>query len=171
MINEQDKCAPVFATLKGVSHCLSVCLLPVICSLLSVGFSLKSQHAAQLRGTPFTGESSDSSDHETDQLLFSPPAVYDHRISSGDYEVPPDAHEFPNAATALPPTQPIKIQLSEELRRDRSLTRDDLEKSGYLTKLGSKVKNWKRYWFVLSANKLSYYRTQVRDYSIHVRLL
>jgi hypothetical protein len=92
----------------------------------------------------------------------SPPAVCDHRIPSGDYAVPPDAHNSPNTATELLPTQSVKLQLSEELQRNRSLTRDELEKSGYLTKLGSKVKNWKRYWFVLSGNKLSYYRTQVR---------
>eukprot|EP01121_Diplochlamys_sp_Union-15-3_P021323 TRINITY_DN8607_c0_g1_i1.p1 TRINITY_DN8607_c0_g1~~TRINITY_DN8607_c0_g1_i1.p1 ORF type:complete len:468 (-),score=65.95 TRINITY_DN8607_c0_g1_i1:102-1394(-) len=33
-----------------------------------------------------------------------------------------------------------------------------VEKGGYLTKLGHKVKNWKRRWFVLREGKISYYK-------------
>lgn len=36
------------------------------------------------------------------------------------------------------------------------------KKEGYLTKEGWKVKNWKRRWFVLGKETLSYYKSHVR---------
>lgn len=38
---------------------------------------------------------------------------------------------------------------------------EDQRKEGYLTKLGGRVKNWKKRWFVLSDGKLYYYKTEV----------
>jgi hypothetical protein len=38
---------------------------------------------------------------------------------------------------------------------------DTLEKFGYLSKLGGKVKMWKRRWFVLRNGELFYYKSQV----------
>ncbi|CAN8023226.1 unnamed protein product, partial [Ixodes persulcatus] len=37
---------------------------------------------------------------------------------------------------------------------------ESLEKSGYLTKLGGKLKTWKRRWFVLKNGALRYYKSQ-----------
>ena len=36
-----------------------------------------------------------------------------------------------------------------------------LEKSGYLTKLGGKIKSWRRRYFVLKNGTLSYWKSQV----------
>ena len=36
-----------------------------------------------------------------------------------------------------------------------------LEKSGYLTKLGGKIKSWKKRYFVLKNGTLSYWKSQV----------
>ena len=41
----------------------------------------------------------------------------------------------------------------------------DQKKEGYLTKLGGRVKNWKRRWFVLRDGKLYYYKTEVKKLS------
>lgn len=37
----------------------------------------------------------------------------------------------------------------------------DQRKEGYLTKLGGRIKNWKKRWFVLEDGKLYYYKTPV----------
>ena len=38
---------------------------------------------------------------------------------------------------------------------------DELEKSGYLTKLSGKLKTWRKRWFVLKNGTLSYWKSQV----------
>jgi hypothetical protein len=48
------------------------------------------------------------------------------------------------------------------------LFQESLQKTGYLSKLGGRIKNWKRRWFVLSENKLSYFKTEVNFLDIHV---
>lgn len=40
---------------------------------------------------------------------------------------------------------------------------DELEKSGYLTKLSGKLKTWRKRWFVLKNGTLSYWKSQVID--------
>ena len=42
-----------------------------------------------------------------------------------------------------------------------------MEKSGYLIKLGGRVKNWKKRWFVLMDGKLRYYKTKVNNLLIY----
>ena len=46
------------------------------------------------------------------------------------------------------------------------LQSERLEKSGFLTKLGSRVKNWHRRWFVLKNGELVYYKSPVSAYKI-----
>ena len=47
-----------------------------------------------------------------------------------------------------------------------------LEKSGYLTKLGGKIKSWRRRYFVLKNGTLSYWKSQVRRIqSLEISLL
>lgn len=41
------------------------------------------------------------------------------------------------------------------------LFQDSLEKYGFLSKLGGKLKIWKRRWFVLRNGELFYYKSQV----------
>ena len=46
-------------------------------------------------------------------------------------------------------------------------TEKTLEKSGYLAKLGGKIKSWKRRYFVLKSGTLSYWKSQVCFYLIY----
>ena len=46
----------------------------------------------------------------------------------------------------------------------RSVLQERLSKAGYLTKLGSKVKNWRRRWFVLRDAELLYYKSPVSSH-------
>ncbi|XP_022810522.1 pleckstrin homology domain-containing family H member 2-like isoform X3 [Stylophora pistillata] len=123
MLTEQS--CPVYTTLKG--------------------------RASQIRNTPFSGESTDSSDDES---------------SAGDYCTPPDElgateehHNFKQDTD----------ELLEETKRvlktcatytTVSLKKENQRKEGYLTKLGGRVKNWKKRWFVLHDGNLYYYKTE-----------
>ncbi|XP_022255009.1 uncharacterized protein CG43867-like [Limulus polyphemus] len=80
-------------------------------------------------------------------------------VLSDDYAIPPDAISSdafsidsvePNSVKNLPVTQSYK----------KERTKDSIEKSGYLTKLGGKFKTWRKRWFVLKNGVLSYYKTQ-----------
>lgn len=76
-------------------------------------------------------------------------------VLSDDYAIPPDAlsadtlsvDSIEHPSLRIPPTR-------------ISSKRESLEKSGYLTKLGGKLKTWRRRWFVLKNGVLSYYKTQ-----------
>lgn len=46
------------------------------------------------------------------------------------------------------------------------LLQEPLEKSGYLLKMGGKVKTWKRRWFVLKGGELLYYKSPVSKCSL-----
>ena len=46
-----------------------------------------------------------------------------------------------------------------------------LEKSGYLTKLGGKIKTWKRRYFVLKNSTLSYWKSHVSTVFKHSKKL
>ena len=41
-------------------------------------------------------------------------------------------------------------------------------KSGYLSKLGGKVKTWKKRWFVLRSGELFYYKSQVHVWALYL---
>ncbi|XP_069117939.1 pleckstrin homology domain-containing family H member 1-like isoform X2 [Argopecten irradians] len=159
----QDLSVPVFATLKG--------------------------KAAQIRSTPFTGESSsESSDNEEgplpsgiiDQSDLSASAaspITDRNISkqqqsssgatkrgvschsaasetSCDYADPPDETSSKSDSENSEPEQKLLKYATDNQKHDT------LEKFGYLSKLGGKVKMWKRRWFVLRNGDLIYYKSQ-----------
>ncbi|XP_064490249.1 uncharacterized protein CG43867-like isoform X2 [Ornithodoros turicata] len=127
--------------------------------------------ASQIRSVPFTGDSSDSSDNEentrattsgadTESTLstYSPrgtcsPIKYRdtsaESVLSEDYAVPPDA--ISTDAISTDSLDPL-VECSPR--------KESLEKSGYLTKLGGKLKTWKRRWFVLKNGALRYYKSQ-----------
>lgn len=76
-----------------------------------------------------------------------------------DYAVPPDA--------SLPPSTPSRMLManSSSLDSPRKAAVNNaekaLEKSGYLTKLGGKIKSWRKRYFVLKNGTLSYWKSQV----------
>ncbi|KAG8186143.1 hypothetical protein JTE90_022731 [Oedothorax gibbosus] len=80
----------------------------------------------------------------------------DTSIESGlsdDYAIPPDAYADTYSIDSVEATRFSAI-LSETIRKD------NFEKCGYLTKLGGKLKTWRRRWFVLKNGTLSYYKQQ-----------
>ncbi|CAH3122183.1 unnamed protein product [Porites lobata] len=123
MLTEQT--CPVYTTLKG--------------------------RASQLRKTPFSGESTDSSDTES---------------TAGDYCTPPDELSPAEERSQLKEkTDQVLEETTQVLKTCAtyttvSLKKGDQKKEGYLTKLGGRVKNWKRRWFVLRDGKLYYYKTE-----------
>ncbi|XP_053395925.1 pleckstrin homology domain-containing family H member 1-like [Mercenaria mercenaria] len=145
---------PVYATLKG--------------------------KAMQIRSTPFTEESAESSEDDGTSDVEGAPAtprtiarrqqqvnqsssgatkrgmgVGRHSVSSevsGDYANPPDNVSLSSDSDTSEPEQ--KLLKYEENKHDT------LDKCGYLSKLGGKVKTWKKRWFVLRGSELFYYKSQ-----------
>lgn len=79
-------------------------------------------------------------------------------VLSDDYAIPPDAVSTDtlslDSVDPFPPPRPVRLS---EITSPR---KESLEKSGYLTKLGGKLKTWKRRWFVLKNGALRYYKSQ-----------
>ena len=50
---------------------------------------------------------------------------------------------------------------------DRVTVQEVLEKSGYLLKMGSQIKAWKRRWFILRNGEILYYKSPVRNALSH----
>uniref|UniRef100_T1J612 PH domain-containing protein n=1 Tax=Strigamia maritima TaxID=126957 RepID=T1J612_STRMM len=76
-------------------------------------------------------------------------------LSSDDYAIPPDAI----STDALSIDSSVEPRLLKSGSQD-SPKKDSLEKSGYLTKLGGKLKTWRKRWFVLKNGVLVYYKSQ-----------
>eukprot|EP00058_Branchiostoma_floridae_P024667 XP_002610157.1 hypothetical protein BRAFLDRAFT_77092 [Branchiostoma floridae] len=147
--------------------------------------------ASQIRNTPFTDESTDSSEEEGGVTPTSshvpgldptgaPPAgpgspaslalrkqgspsssgavkraVSMQSTSSDDYAIPPDA-----MSTDSDHSEPEnKLLKTCAAYTTENMRRETLEKCGYLTKLGGRLKCWKRRWFVLRNGELSYYKS------------
>lgn len=106
--------------------------------------------ASQIRSMPFTGDSSDSSDGE--ELPDVRDTSFESDVSN-DYAIPPDA-----SIDSLAP--PISHRSSSYLESPRKGAEKALEKSGYLTKLGGKIKSWHKRYFVLKTGVLSYWKSQ-----------
>ncbi|KAJ7357396.1 Pleckstrin y domain-containing H member 2 [Desmophyllum pertusum] len=113
--------------------------------------------ASQLRNTPFSGESTDSSDNDS---------------SVGDYCTPPDELSAGEEHSEIQErTDKVLEETTQVLKTCAtyttvSLKKEDQRKEGYLTKLGGRVKNWKKRWFVLGDGKLYYYKTEVQRWNI-----
>ena len=88
-------------------------------------------------------------------------ASFDSDLSN-DYAVPPDA------TSTLIPSTPSRILMASENaslaspRKSMGGIEKALEKSGYLTKLGGKIKSWKKRYFMLKNGTLCYWKSQVR---------
>ncbi|XP_067421523.1 pleckstrin homology domain-containing family H member 2 [Emydura macquarii macquarii] len=74
--------------------------------------------------------------------------------SESDYAIPPDAYSTDTDYSE--PEQKLPKTCSSSSDNGKN---EPLEKSGYLLKMGGKVKTWKRRWFVLKAGELLYYKS------------
>jgi len=114
---------------------------------------------------------------------FSEPSI--NSEVSDDYAIPPDAFSSETNSLDLalssgfrthsanissssglgaPPTIISSNSSSSQVHNsvESSPRKESLEKSGYLTKLGGKLKTWRKRWFVLKNGTLSYWKSQVR---------
>ncbi|XP_052042451.1 pleckstrin homology domain-containing family H member 2 isoform X1 [Apodemus sylvaticus] len=136
--------APVYTTLKG--------------------------KATQISSSPFLDDSS-GSDEEDNSRASSRMSESDARSRSGpsspramkrgvsdssesDYAIPPDAYPIDTECS-----QPEQKLLKTCLASSDNGKNELLEKSGYLLKMSSRVKTWKRRWFVLKGGELLYYKS------------
>ncbi|XP_054547125.1 pleckstrin homology domain-containing family H member 1 isoform X2 [Talpa occidentalis] len=133
--------------------------------------------AMQISSVPFVDESSGSDDDCSSQASFrtsvpcsesrktsglgSPRAIkrgvsMSSLSSEGDYAIPPDACSLDSDYSE----PEHKLQRTSTYSTDGlGLGGELLEKSGYLLKMGSRVKTWKRRWFVLRQGQIMYYKS------------
>ncbi|XP_051052146.1 pleckstrin homology domain-containing family H member 1 isoform X1 [Phodopus roborovskii] len=131
--------------------------------------------ATQISNVPFVDESSGSDDDCSSQASFrmsvpcseyrktsglgSPRAIkrgvsMSSLSSEGDYAIPPDACSLDSDYSE----PEHKLQRTSSYSTD-GVSREALEKSGYLLKMGSREKTWKRRWFVLRQGQILYYKS------------
>uniref|UniRef100_A0A672V5V1 Pleckstrin homology, MyTH4 and FERM domain containing H1 n=1 Tax=Strigops habroptila TaxID=2489341 RepID=A0A672V5V1_STRHB len=132
--------------------------------------------AVQISNVPFLDESSGSDDDCGSHASFrtstagsenrkasvpgSPRAVkrgvsMSSLSSESDYAIPPDACSLDGDYSE----PEHKLQRTSSYSTDGGICTEPMEKSGYLLKMGSQVKMWKRRWFVLRNRQIMYYKS------------
>ncbi|NXF08063.1 PKHH1 protein, partial [Smithornis capensis] len=132
--------------------------------------------ATQISNVPFLDESSGSDDDCSSHASFrtstagsenrkasmpgSPRAVkrgvsMSSLSSESDYAIPPDACSLDDDYSE----PEHKLQRTSSYSTDGGICTEPMEKSGYLLKMGSQVKMWKRRWFVLRNRQIMYYKS------------
>ncbi|XP_071414234.1 pleckstrin homology domain-containing family H member 1 isoform X1 [Pithys albifrons albifrons] len=132
--------------------------------------------AIQISNVPFLDESSGSDDDCGSHASFrtsaagsenrkasvpgSPRAVkrgvsMSSLSSESDYAIPPDACSLDGDYSE----PEHKLQRTSSYSTDGGICTEPMEKSGYLLKMGSQVKMWKRRWFVLRNRQIMYYKS------------
>uniref|UniRef100_A0A8B9S3V6 Pleckstrin homology, MyTH4 and FERM domain containing H1 n=1 Tax=Apteryx owenii TaxID=8824 RepID=A0A8B9S3V6_APTOW len=150
-VEEGNVTVPVYTTLKGV-------------------------RATQISNVPFLDESSGSDDDCNSHASFrasnagsesrkasmpgSPRAVkrgvsMSSLSSESDYAIPPDAYSLDGDYSE----PEHKLQRTSSCSTDGGICTEPVEKSGYLLKMDSQVKMWKRRWFVLRNGQIMYYKS------------
>ncbi|XP_077096211.1 pleckstrin homology domain-containing family H member 1 isoform X2 [Siphateles boraxobius] len=74
--------------------------------------------------------------------------------SESDYAIPPDAYSLDSDCSE----PEHKVQRTSSYSCE-SVGQETLEKTGYLLKMGSQVKAWKRRWFILKNGEILYYKS------------
>ncbi|XP_064368556.1 pleckstrin homology domain-containing family H member 1 isoform X2 [Dromaius novaehollandiae] len=132
--------------------------------------------ATQISNVPFLDESSGSDDDCSSHASFrasnagsenrkasipgSPRAVkrgvsMSSLSSESDYAIPPDAYSLDGDYSE----PEHKLQRTSSYSTDGGICTEPMEKSGYLLKMGSQMKMWKRRWFVLRNGQIMYYKS------------
>uniref|UniRef100_A0A674ERF7 Pleckstrin homology domain containing, family H (with MyTH4 domain) member 1 n=1 Tax=Salmo trutta TaxID=8032 RepID=A0A674ERF7_SALTR len=75
--------------------------------------------------------------------------------SESDYAIPPDAYSLDSDYSE----PEHKVQRTSSYSCESLREPEMLEKSGYLLKMGSQVKAWKRRWFILRNGEILYYKS------------
>ncbi|KAJ3613240.1 hypothetical protein NHX12_019490 [Muraenolepis orangiensis] len=75
--------------------------------------------------------------------------------SESDYAIPPDAYSLDSDYSE----PELKVQRTSSYSCESSGGQEVLEKSGYLLKMGSQIKAWKRRWFILRNGEILYYKS------------
>uniref|UniRef100_A0A8D0KXN1 Pleckstrin homology, MyTH4 and FERM domain containing H1 n=1 Tax=Strix occidentalis caurina TaxID=311401 RepID=A0A8D0KXN1_STROC len=160
------------ATVNDTSNCSSGCL----CFFVSLPVFKVNLKATQISNVPFLDESSGSDDDCGSHASFrtstagsenrkvsmpgSPRAVkrgvsMSSLSSESDYAIPPDAYSLDGDYSE----PEHKLQRTSSYSTDGGICTEPMEKSGYLLKMGSQVKMWKRRWFVLRNRQIMYYKS------------
>uniref|UniRef100_A0A3P8V9Z6 Pleckstrin homology domain containing, family H (with MyTH4 domain) member 1 n=1 Tax=Cynoglossus semilaevis TaxID=244447 RepID=A0A3P8V9Z6_CYNSE len=139
---------PVYTTLKGKATQISSVPLPDDDS----GSEDDSSSLASLRTSTLSPERKGS-------VPGSPRAVkrgvsMSSISSESDYAIPPDAYSLDSDYSE--PEHKVQRTSSYSCESTGS---EMLEKSGYLLKMGSQVKAWKRRWFILRNGEILYYKS------------
>ncbi|XP_062927383.1 pleckstrin homology domain-containing family H member 1-like [Mobula hypostoma] len=132
--------------------------------------------ATQISNIPFPDESSGSDDDSSSQASFrtstagsesrktngpgSPRAVkrgvsMSSVSSESDYAIPPDACSVDSDYSE----PEHKLLRTCSIYSAESNCNEPLEKSGYLLKMGGRVRTWKRRWFTLRNSEILYYKS------------
>ncbi|KAM9316837.1 pleckstrin homology domain-containing family H member 2 [Gastrophryne carolinensis] len=138
--------SPVYTTLKGKATQLSSSPLED---------SSGSDEEVNSRSSSRTSES----DCRNQSEAGSPRALkrgmsFSSMTSDSDYAIPPDAYSIDSEFSE--PEQKLPKTCSSSSDNGKN---ELLEKSGYLLKMGGKLKTWKRRWFVLKSGELLYYKS------------
>jgi pleckstrin homology domain-containing family H len=90
--------------------------------------------------------------------------------TSEDYAIPPDAlsccesTSLESSMPSLLAARSTSCVLDTHVSHSAASTvqKESLEKQGYLTKLGGKLKTWRKRWFVLKNGVIMYWKSQVQ---------
>ncbi|XP_027498060.1 pleckstrin homology domain-containing family H member 1 [Corapipo altera] len=171
MVNDTSRCFSNFScSTSGPFTCLIYRNVTV-----PVYTTLKGK-ATQISNVPFLDESSGSDDdcgshaslrtstagseNRKASMPGSPRAVkrgvsMSSLSSESDYAIPPDAYSLDDDYSE----PEHKLQRTSSYSTDGGICTEPMEKSGYLLKMGSQVKMWKRRWFVLRNRQIMYYKS------------